>query len=100
MNVICYRRVSTDEQADRGFSLPHQEAVMKKYCEINNYNIVDIYTEDYSAKTFDRPEWNKIMDYIKKNRGKVDLILCNRWDRFLNAAFINHCSIYSWYHAQ
>jgi DNA invertase Pin-like site-specific DNA recombinase len=22
------------------------------------------------------------MSFIKKNRGKVDLILCNRWDRF------------------
>ena len=82
MNVICYKRVSTDEQADRGFSLPHQETVLRKYCEINNYNIVDVYTEDHSAKTFDRPEWKKIMVYIKKNRGKVDLILFNRWDRF------------------
>jgi DNA invertase Pin-like site-specific DNA recombinase len=82
MNVICYKRVSTDEQADRGFSLPHQETVLRKYCEINNYNIVEIYTEDYSAKTFDRPEWKKIMVFIKKNRGRVDIILFNRWDRF------------------
>lgn len=87
MNVICYKRVSTDEQADRGFSLPHQETVLKKYCEINQYNIIDIYSEDYSAKTFDRPEWRKIMEYIKKNRGKVDLILCNRWDRFTRNEF-------------
>ena len=82
MNVICYKRVSTDEQADRGFSLQHQEMVLIKYCEINKHNIVDIYTEDYSGKSFDRPEWKRIMVYIKKNRGKVDLILCNRWDRF------------------
>ncbi|MCX6328939.1 MAG: recombinase family protein [Bacteroidia bacterium] len=82
MNVILYKRVSTDEQAESGFSLPHQEMIMKKYCEINHHNIIDIISEDYSAKTFDRPEWNKLMDLLKKNRGKVDLILCNRWDRF------------------
>ena len=82
MNVICYLRVSTEEQADRGYSLPQQEAVLRKYCEINNYNIIDVYPEDHSAKTFDRPKWKLIMDFIKKNRGKVDLILCNRWDRF------------------
>ncbi len=82
MNVICYKRVSTDEQADWGHSLQHQEVMLKKYCEINNHNIVDIYTEDYSGKSFNRPEWIKIMSFIKKNRGKVDLILCNRWDRF------------------
>ena len=82
MNVICYKRVSTDDQADRGFSLQHQEKMLTQYCEINNYNIVEIYTEDYSGKSFDRPEWNKIIDYIKKNKGKVDMILCLRWDRF------------------
>lgn len=82
MNVICYKRVSTDEQADRGFSLQHQETMLTKYCEINNFNIVDIYTEDCSGKSFERPEWKKIISFIKNNRGKVDLILCNRWDRF------------------
>jgi DNA invertase Pin-like site-specific DNA recombinase len=82
MNVICYLRVSTDEQADHGYSLPQQEAVLRKYCEINQYNIIDIYPEDHSAKTFDRPKWKLIMEYIQRNRGKVDLILCNRWDRF------------------
>jgi DNA invertase Pin-like site-specific DNA recombinase len=56
--------------------------MLTKYCEINNHNIVDIYTEDYSGKSFNRPEWIKIMSFIKKNSGKVDLILCNRWDRF------------------
>ena len=82
MNVICYKRVSTDDQADRGFSLQHQETVMKQWCEIHNHNIVDIYTEDYSGKSFDRPVWKKILNFIKKNKGHVDMILCLRWDRF------------------
>ena len=82
MNVICYKRVSTDDQADRGFSLQHQEDVMKSWCELNKHTIVGIYTEDYSGKNFDRPEWNKLMIYLKKNKKSVDLILCNRWDRF------------------
>lgn len=82
MNVICYKRVSTDEQADRGFSLQHQEDVLRRYCEINKFNIVDIYTEDYSAKTFDRPEWNKIMLFLRKHKNQVDSVLCLRWDRF------------------
>lgn len=82
MNVICYKRVSTDDQADRGFSLQHQEHEMKKWCKNNNHVIVGIYTEDYSGKTFDRPEWNKLMGYVKKNKKYVDLILFNKWDRF------------------
>lgn len=82
MNVICYKRVSTDDQADKGFSLQYQEDILRRYCEFNKYNIIDIYTEDYSAKTFDRPEWKKIMTFLKQNKGLVDMILCLRWDRF------------------
>ena len=82
MRTIIYKRVSTDDQADRGFSLQHQETVLKQFCSINNYPIVDVYTEDYSGKDFNRPEWNKIISYLKKNKGKVDQVLCLRWDRW------------------
>ena len=82
MKVICYKRVSTDDQADRGFSLQHQEEMLLRWCEINKHEVVGLYTEDYSGKTFDRPEWRKLMSYCKKNKNNVDLILANRWDRF------------------
>ncbi len=82
MKVICYKRVSTDDQADRGFSLQHQEEMLLRWCEINKHEVVGVYTEDYSGKTFDRPEWKKLMEYCKKNKNNVDLILANRWDRF------------------
>jgi len=82
MRTIIYKRVSTDDQADRGYSLQHQESVMRQYCELNNYPIVNIYTEDFSGKDFNRPEWVKIINYLKKNRGEVDQILCLRWDRW------------------
>ena len=93
MNVICYKRVSTDDQADRGFSLQYQERMLRQYCEINNYNIVGMYTEDYSAKSFDRPEWKKIISYIKNNRKQVDMILCLRWDRFSRDQYNAHTVI-------
>ena len=82
MNVIIYKRVSTDDQADRGFSLQHQQKVLTDFCNLKGYTIVDIYTEDYSGKTFERPEWKKLMEYIRKNKGKVNKVLCLRWDRF------------------
>lgn len=80
--VICYKRVSTEDQADKGFSLLQQEASLLKYCEFNNYEVVAIFTEDYSGKTFNRPEWKKLMEFCYKNKGNVDLVLTNRWDRF------------------
>ena len=83
MNAILYCRVSTDEQAD-GCSLDVQEKYLKAYCGNHGYNIVGVYREDYSAKHYNlqRPEFKKIYDYCKKNKGKVDKILFLRWDRF------------------
>jgi len=81
-NVIIYTRVSTDDQADHGFSLQHQEHAIRTYCKLKNYSIIQIFKEDYSAKTFDRPEWNVILSLIKTKRNLVDAIICLRWDRF------------------
>lgn len=81
-NAIIYSRVSTDEQADKGFSLANQKNVLEIYCKHKNINILKTYREDYSAKTFDRPEFNKIMEYIKINRKSIDFLLFTKWDRF------------------
>ncbi len=79
--AILYFRVSTDEQAD-GYSLRHQEERLRNYCEMHNIYVVATYTEDFSAKTFDRPEFQKFLAFTKKNRGIVDLLLFTKWDRF------------------
>ncbi len=75
-------RVSTDEQAEKGNSLAHQEDMLRKYCAINNIEIVGFYKEDYSAKTFERPEFNKILGFLRKNKAAADLLLFLKWDRF------------------
>ncbi len=82
INAITYSRVSTDEQADTGFSLNHQQEMLRKYCEFKKLTIVNHFTEDYSAKNFDRPEWKRLMQYVKKNKHSVDMVLFTKWDRF------------------
>jgi site-specific DNA recombinase len=72
--AILYFRVSTDEQAD-GYSLRHQEERLRNYCEMQNISIVATYTEDFSAKTFDRPEFQKFLLFVKKNKSVIDLLL-------------------------
>ena len=77
-----YIRVSTDEQADRGYSQRNQEEVLRKYCDINSIQIRKVIFEDHSAKTFNRPEWNKLLVDLKKRKGSSDFILFTKWDRF------------------
>ncbi len=84
-NVIVYSRVSTDEQAQQGYSLEYQEEVIIRHCSLKGYNIIKCYREDYSAKDFDRPEWKKIVFEIKtrfKKGDSIDAIVLLRSDRF------------------
>ena len=80
--AIIYTRVSSDEQAEKGYSLQYQEEQLRKYCANRDISIVAHYKEDYSAKTFDRPEFNKLMNFCRKSPGEVDLLLFINWSRF------------------
>jgi site-specific DNA recombinase len=77
-----YIRVSTDEQADKGYSQRNQEEVLRRYCEINSIRVRKVVYEDYSAKTFLRPAWCKLLVEVQKDKGQSDLILFTKWDRF------------------
>ncbi|RZM29217.1 MAG: recombinase family protein, partial [Pedobacter sp.] len=77
-----YIRVSTDEQADKGYSQRDQEERLRKYCEINSLQVRKVIFEDHSAKTFNRPSWAKLLSELRKHRGHSDVILFTKWDRF------------------
>ena len=81
-NVIIYCRVSTDEQAQKGFSLEYQESSLRRFCDSIGYNIVHTYKEDHSAKNFNRPEWSKLKTYVKANKKDIHKVLFAKWDRF------------------
>ena len=79
-----YIRVSTDEQADKGYSQRDQEERLLRHCEIKDITVRNIYIEDYSAKTFKRPEWTKLLTSLRKQRNNRNstLLLFTKWDRF------------------
>ncbi|WP_197051662.1 recombinase family protein [Salegentibacter sp. Hel_I_6] len=77
-----YIRVSTDEQADKGYSQRNQEEVLRKYCLHHSIAIRNVTYEDHSAKSFDRPQWKKLIAALKRHKGETELILFTKWDRF------------------
>jgi len=80
--ALLYARVSTQDQADNGFSLAHQKAVLELYCQQKKFDILAEFREDHSAKDFNRPEWKRLLLYVKANKKNIDAILFTRWDRF------------------
>src|ERR1700722_12989519 len=82
MTADLYIRVSTDEQADKGYSQRDQEERLRRYCELQKITIRKVIREDHSAKTFNRPEWTKLLADLRKRRGQIDSVLFTKWDRF------------------
>ena len=62
-----YMRVSTEDQAREGFSLPEQKERLESFCKFKGYEIVDYYEDaGISAKTGNhRPEFERLKDDIK-----------------------------------
>ncbi|WP_126247969.1 recombinase family protein [Chitinophaga rhizosphaerae] len=77
-----YIRVSTDEQAEKGYSQRSQEEMLRRYCDVNKISIRKVIFEDHSAKTFDRPEWKRYLADLRRNKGHSDFVLFLKWDRF------------------
>ncbi len=82
LSAFLYTRVSTEEQAIRGGSLKTQQDTLRQYCLLKNIRVDKIFVEDHSAKTFNRPEWKRLMIEIDKSNTRPNLILFTRWDRF------------------
>jgi len=81
-NTVIYLRVSNDEQANQGYSLQYQEDTATEYCKLKGYNVCKIFKDNCNAMSFKRPEWEKLTDYIKTNKGLVKKIVFLKWDRF------------------
>jgi len=82
MNAIIYIRVSTTEQAELGYSLKTQEETCLEYARINKYNVLRVFIEKgESAKTTNRTELKKLLDYIQIRYNEIDYLIVFKLDR-------------------
>lgn len=80
MKCIIYVRVSTDEQAKHGYSIPAQIEKLEAYCISQGWDLVGQFVDDgYSAKDLNRPYFKEMMDTVKQ--GDIDVVLVYRLDR-------------------
>ena len=84
-----YIRVSTEDQAREGFSLPEQEKRLRAMCEYKCYEIYKVYKDaGISAKTGNyRPAFEELKEDIKKK--KCNTIVVLKLDRLTR-------SVYDW----
>lgn len=83
MRVALYIRVSTDEQAKSGYSIPDQRRELYRYAESQGYEIVGdgpIIDEGYSGASRERPGLDKIMELAEA--GSIDAVVATKRDRY------------------
>lgn len=79
--AVLYARVSTDDQADKGYSLPSQLEMCRKYAERLGYDIVAELREDYSGATAiaDRPTGKQLAAMVRTRM--TDAVIVYQVDR-------------------
>ena len=82
-----YIRVSTEDQAREGFSLPEQEKYLRAMCEYKGYEIYKVYKDaGISAKTGNtRPAFEQLLQDIRDK--KCNTIVVLKLDRLTRSVF-------------
>ena len=81
MRAVIYCRVSTKEQTEN-LSLPTQKRSCTDYCERNGITVDEVFMEEgESAKTIDRTELKRLLEYCRINKRKIDYVVVYAIDR-------------------
>src|SRR6059058_2159165 len=82
VGAVIYVRVSTKEQTEN-LSLPTQLKACEEYCERQDFKVLARFREEgESAKTADRTELQKLLQFCRKNKGAVQFVVVFNLTRF------------------
>lgn len=92
--AILYARVSTDQQADNGYSLPTQLAAMREYTAKHGFEIVGEFADDFTGTSpvAERPEGQKIYEMLRQR--EIDAVIMYTIDRVARDADVVEFAIF------
>ena len=80
MLTAIYVRVSTQEQAEHGYSIDEQQERLKKYCDVMKWTVADVYVDaGFSGASMERPALKKLLKDIQA--GKIQNVVVYKLDR-------------------
>jgi site-specific DNA recombinase len=83
MRAVDYDRVSTDEQFQQGYSIGTQKELNRKFIESQNWEHIDTYVDDASAKDLNRPDMKRLIKDAKER--KFDVVVFYKLDRLVRS---------------
>ncbi|RHH70125.1 MULTISPECIES: recombinase family protein [Vagococcus] len=80
MKTAIYVRVSTNEQAEEGYSIDEQIDKLKKFCEVKDWQVANIYKDPgFTGSNIDRPGLKKLINDVENK--KIETVLVYKLDR-------------------
>lgn len=81
--VVAYARVSSKEQAQKDLSIPYQLQQIRNFCIEKGFKLIGEYVDGgKSAKSADRPAFQKMIGISKSKIKHFDGIVVHKIDRF------------------
>jgi len=78
--AVIYARVSTTDQADKGYSLPTQLEACHAMAQQEGYAVPEthVFVDDYTGTSLNRPQFTRLRDLIRQ--------------RLVHAVFVHECA--------
>ena len=90
MRAVIYCRVSTQQQT-KNLSLPAQQKECIRFCKQPGGTVAKVFVErGESAKSADRTELNRLLNFCRENLGGIDVMLVYSLDRFARNSYDHH----------
>jgi site-specific DNA recombinase len=87
--AALYRRVSGEEQKEKGFSLPDQRAEVLEYCVREGLEVVREFEDaGYSGKFLERPDLDELRDLVAS--GGIDVVVVSKRDRLARGLYAGY----------
>lgn len=73
--VALYCRVSTDEQAQRGYSIDNQRDRLVAYCHSQGWDHYELYIDDgYTGTNLNRPALQRLLSDVRRGQAKIVVV--------------------------
>lgn len=83
--AIGYVRVSTEDQSN--FSPDGQEEMIRAHCTKQGIELIEVFRDEgYTAWNFDRPDWQRLHEFVKRHYLSIDELIVVKFDRFSRRA--------------
>jgi site-specific DNA recombinase len=90
VRAVVYCRVSSADQVEN-YSLGTQEAGCRTHCERQGWEVDRVFVErGESAKTADRTEFQAMLSYCRKSKGRVQFVVVYNLSRFARNQYDHH----------